>query len=265
VNIKRFAVVSLLLATGPGLAAACGTSSQPGSAASTAPAPVSPADALTNALATLKNTGYDATLTLPAQGVTVKTSVDYANQAATQAVYIGDQTLSEVFTEIGSDLWVKADFGPLADNLNIDKSKWYKFDPSKLTAGANPFDFFGGDRPHPTRPLAWPLGIGAVFASVANVTRTDATHLAGVVDFTKATGSEAPGKSGMTDAAVPFTVTLDDQGRPTELKITWTNVDPKLGITFSNYGSPTPITAPAAADVLPAPDGLYQALNAVSG
>ncbi len=263
-NIRRFAVISLLLATGPGLAA-CSANSQPGSAATTTPAQVSPADALTNALATLKNTGYDATLTLPAQDATVKTSVDYANKAATQAVYIGDQTLSVAFTEIGSDLWVKADFGPLAQNLNIDKTKWYKFDASKLKPEAIPFDLFGGERHNPTRPLAWPLGIGAVFASVANVTRTDATHLAGVVDLTKATGPEAAGKSSVTDAAVPFTATLDRQGRLTELKITGANEDFNLGITFSNYGSPTPIAAPAAADVLPAPDGLYQALNGTSG
>lgn len=263
-NIRRFAVVGLLLATGLGLAA-CSTSSQPDSAATTTPAQVSPADALTKALATLKDTGYDATLTLPAQGATVKTSVDYANKAATQAVYIGDQTLSEAFTEIGSDLWVKADFGPLAQSLNIDKTKWYKFDVSKLRPQAIPFDLFGGERPEPTRPLAWPLGIGAVFASVADVTRTDATHLAGVVDLSKATGPQTPGKSAVTDAAVPFTATLDGQGRLTELKITGANQDLNLDITFSNYGSPTPIAAPVAADVLTAPDGLYQALNATSG
>jgi hypothetical protein len=119
VNTRRFAVVSLL-AIGLGLAA-CSTNSQPGSAATTTPAQVSPADALTNALAMLKNTGYDATLTLAAQGATVKTSVDYANVAASQAVYIGDYPLSEAFTQIGSDVWIKADFGSLAQNLNIDK------------------------------------------------------------------------------------------------------------------------------------------------
>jgi len=262
-NIRRFAVVNLLLATGLGLAA-CGTNSQPGSAATTTPAQVSPADALTNALAVLKNTGYDATLTLPAQGATVTTSVDYANKAATQAVYTGG-TSSLAFTQIGSDLWVKADFGKPAQNLNVDKTVWYKFDASKLKPEAIPFDLFGGERPHPTRPLAWPLGIGEVFASVADVMRTDATHLVGVVDLSKATGPGAPGKSTVAGAAVPFTATLDGQGRLTELKITGANEDINLSITFSNYGSPTPIAAPAAADVRPAPDGLYRALNGTSG
>jgi hypothetical protein len=103
VNIRRFAVVSILLATGVGLAA-CSAHSQPGSAATTTPAQVSPAGALTNALATLKNTGYDATLTLPAQGATARTStsVDYANKAGTQAVVTGDQTFV-AYTEIGCD------------------------------------------------------------------------------------------------------------------------------------------------------------------
>jgi len=262
-NIKRFAVVSLL-ATGLGLAA-CSTNSHPGSAANT-PTKVSPADALTNALATLRTTGYDATLTLPTQGATSRTSVDYANTAATQAISIGigNRSWNEAFTQIGSDLWLKADFGPGNQNLNIDKTKWYKLDASKLTPEETPFDVSGGERPRATRPLAWPLGIGAVFASATNVTRTDATHLAGLVDLTKATGPGAPGKSSVTDAAVPFTATLDGHGRLTELKITGTAEVFNLDITFSNYGSPTPIAAPAA-DVLPAPEGLYQALNETSG
>jgi len=176
--VRRFAVVGPILAASLGLAA-CGTTSQPGSVPATTPAQVSPADALTNALATLKNTGYDATLTFRANHATVRTSVDYANKAVTQALSMGDQTSSQAFTQIGPDLWVKADFGPMAQNLNIDKAKWYKFDSSKLRP--NPFDLSGGERPQPTRPLAWPLGIEAVFVNVANVTRTDATHLAGVV------------------------------------------------------------------------------------
>ena len=255
-NIKPFAVVSVLLATGLGLAA-CGT--RPGSAA-TPPAQASPADTLTTALAALKNTGYDATLTIPAQGATVTTSVDYANKAATQTVYLGGQTPYKAFTEIGSDLWFKADFGPMNQNLNIDKATWYKVDASKLTPATLPFDLSGSGQPRPTAPIAWPLGIGAVFANTANVTRTDATHLAGVVDLTKA---EASGKSSGTDAAAPFTATLDGQGRLTELKITGATLN--LGITFSHYGSPTPIAAPAPGGVLPAPDALYQALSGTSG
>jgi hypothetical protein len=263
VNIRRIAVASLLLTTGLGLAA-CGTNSQPGSAA---PAQVSPADALANAFATLKNTGYDATLIVPAHGITVTTSVDYANKAGTQAVSVdvGNPTRSEAFTEIDSDLWLKADFGPLNQNLNIDKAKWYKVDVSKLMPEAIPFDLSGDERARPTGLLAWPLGIGAVFANTANVTRADSTHLAGVVDLTKATGPETAGKSSVSDAAVPFTATLDGRGRLTELKMTGASDYSNLHITFSNYGSPTPIAAPAAADVLPAPPGLYQVVNGTSG
>lgn len=252
-NTRRFTVVSLLLTAGLGLAA-CGTT------ATTTPTPVSPADALTTALATLRNTGYDATLTIPAQGATVKTSVDYANKAVTQLVSVNGAQMTS-FTEIGGDLWVKADFGPSAPNLNIDKAKWYKFDASKLRQ--NPFDLSVGEQPQPTRPLAWPLGIGAAFANVANVTYTDATHLAGVVDLTRATGSDTAGKSSTADAAVPFTASLDGQGRLTELRINGVNFN--LSITFADYGSPTPIAAPAAADVLPASEALYEAFSGTSG
>jgi hypothetical protein len=263
VNIRCFAVVSILLTAGLGLAA-CSVNGQPGPADAPPPKQASPTGALTYALATLKTTGYDAMLTLPAQGATVKTSVDYDNEAATQAVYLGNKGLSEAVTEIGDDLWVKADFGPLTQRQNIDKAKWYRFDVSQLKPESIAFDLSGGERSHPTRLLAWPLGIGAVFASAANVTRTDATHLAGALDLTNATGPSAPGKSSVTDGAVPFTATLDGNGRLLELKISGADADLNLTIVFANYGSPTPIVAPAAAEVLPAPDALYEALNGTS-
>jgi hypothetical protein len=60
---------------------------------------------------------------------------------------------------------------------------------------------------------------------------------------------------------VKFDATLDDQGRLIELKLTSSGSDSlDQDIKFSNYGSPTPVTAPT--DSVPAPDGVYQFLNA---
>jgi uncharacterized protein YaiE (UPF0345 family) len=266
VYTRRIAVVSLLAATSFGMAA-CTTPStnSPGSAPTTTTAPqLSAADAFTKALGTLKTTGFDATVTQDSIGVTIKSSVDYSTKSASQSATVsaGGLNLSVDVIEVNSDLWVKADMGPLARGANIDKTKWYKVDASKLKPDALPFDLSGAE----------PLGIGSVFTSVSNVARTDATHLTGTVDLTKATGPEAPDKSTITDAgaaaaAVPFVATLDDQGRLTELKLTpaAANKDLDFDVTFSNYGSPTSISAPAAADVLPATDGIYQALNGLAG
>jgi hypothetical protein len=214
-------------------------------------------------LAKLKTVGFDVTLSLPAQGATIKASVDYATKAAaeTATVDVLGQTLMIAATLIGSDLWMKADLGPLARGGGVDKTKWYRVDPAKLKDDSKPFDLTGSE----------PLAITPLFTSVAGLTRTDATHLTGTVDLTKATGPQSPDDSSVTDAGtaathVPFTATLDDQGRLVELKITPADANKDLAedITFTRYGSPTPIAAPAASEVLPATSALYDALNGKS-
>ena len=262
-NKGRVAAAWVILAAGLGLAA-CSTSTPntqgPTSAPTTTAAPASPTEQFAAALGKLKTTGFDATLSLPAQGATIKASVDYATKAATQTATVDlmGQTLSVAATLIGSDLWIKADLGPLARGGAIDKTKWYRADPAKLNDDSKPFDLTGLE----------PLGITSLFASVAGVTRTDATHLTGTVDLTKATGPQSPDSSSLKDAGtaathVPFTATLDDQGRFVELKITPADANKDLAedITFTKYGSPTAIAAPTASEVLPATSALYQALN----
>ena len=265
-NKGRVAAVSVVLAAGLGLAA-CSTSTSntpgPNSAPTTTAAAVSPAEQFAAALGKLKTIGFDTTLTLPAQGATTKASVDYTTKSATQTatVELLGQTLMVAATLIGTDLWMKADLGPLARGGGIDKTKWYRADPAKLKDDSKPFDLTGPE----------PLGITSIFTSVAAVTRTDATHLAGTVDLTKATGPQSPDDTAVKDAGaaathVPFTATLDDQGRLVELKITPADANKDLAedITFTRYGSPTPIAAPAASEVLPATSALYDALNGKS-
>jgi hypothetical protein len=70
-------------------------------------------------LATLKNTGYDATLTLPAQGATVARphgqNVGRLRQQGSHAGGLYGQP--DVVRRVHRDRqrpWVKADFGPLA-------------------------------------------------------------------------------------------------------------------------------------------------------
>jgi hypothetical protein len=263
VNKGRVAAVWIILAAGLGLAA-CSTSTPntPGAAGAptTTAAAVSPGEQFAAALGKLKTVGFDATVSVPAQGATIKASVDYATKAATETATVDvlGQTLSVAATLIGSDLWMKADLGPLARGGGVDKTKWYRVDPAKLKDDSKPFDLAGPE----------PLAITSLFASVAGVTRTDATHLTGTVDLTKATGPQSPDEASVTDAGtaathVPFTATLDDQGRFVELKITPADANKDLAedITFTKYGSPTAIAPPPASEVLPATSAFYQAIN----
>ena len=100
------------------------------------------------------------------------------------------------------------------------------------------------------------------------MTRTDSTHLTGTVDLTAATGVSAPDagdlqSSGDAAKTVPFAAALDGQGRLVKLSINADAFNPNLSqsYSFSNYGSPTTIQAPPAAQVSPAPATMYSFLN----
>jgi hypothetical protein len=63
---------------------------------------------------------------------------------------------------------------------------------------------------------------------------------------------------------VPFTATLDDQGRITKVVLSLPKIESlpaaDLTVNYAGYGSTVQITAPAAADTVPAPDLVYSFL-----
>ncbi len=262
-NTRRTAVVGLLVAAGLGLAA-CTTGTPTGtpSASSSTATQVAPADQLTAAFAKLTTQGYDVTVTEFGSGLNAHASVDPTRKAATEDVKAdlgaSGGTIEVTAVQIDGKLWVKLNLGQLQAQTGVDPTKWLLIDASKLKPDNLPFD--------PSSPDL--LALAGLFSGVSNVTRTDATHLSGTVDLTKATGPNKPNESDVSGAgdaakAVPFTATLDDQGRLTELKITPDSGHGALAqdITISNYGSPSPINPPADADVVPTPPAVYAFLN----
>ncbi len=222
---------------------------------------ISPAEALTAALGKLKGQSYDVNLTNRGGTISAHASVHGAENSASfsEQGSVEGQHVSISATEVGTRLWVKADFGPLNAQLSIDPSKWMLVDKSRITKVSGvPFDLAGPDA----------FGVTGLLTSVSGVTRTDATHLAGTVDLTAATGINKPAAEDLTKAGavaktLPIAVTLDDQGRLVELKITASGTAADLAgqLVISNHGSPGPITTPPAADVIPAPPALYEILN----
>lgn len=257
---RRFTVLGLGALTVASLAlAACGTSSNTTASgspsASTSSASIAPDVALANAITALKDQGFDVNAT---EGtVTGNGTIDPSNKAGTIEVKGTQQGVSidVAFTEIGTDAWAKVDLGALSSQLGINPKKWMKLDLSKMTGkDSMPFDLSQGDA----------LELGKLISSVADVKRTDATHLTGTVDLTAATGPNAPDadavqKAGAAAKAIPFTATLDSQGRLTELKINGSS-DLALDFQLTNFGSPTKVTPPAS-DVIPAPASIYQFFN----
>jgi hypothetical protein len=256
-KIRKLSVRAL----GLGLAAsavfamtACATASNgTPSDGSSKTAAVDPQVALTGAITKLAGTGFDLAMT-NGTGLAANASVDPSTKAlsfhAKGAVSGINVDINAI--EVGTDVFAKADLGPGNAQFGIDPTQWYQVDASKITSsGFVPLDLHGG---------ADMLGLTGLLTSVSGLKATDATHITGTVDLTKATGVNI----GSTDTtglnAVPFTVTLDDQGRLVEINVAaGDGKDATEDLKFTNYGTPTAITAPTGA--VPLPDKVLALFN----
>lgn len=268
-RIRRMAAIGLVAMTGLALTACTTAASTPttgpsGSVDASGPtgiAQVPGALALGSALTKIGATSYNFTIK-QGGGLDGHGSVDPTAHNV-QIELTGQQDGANVdiqALQVGTDLYAKFDGGALINGqLGLDPSKWFQLDQSKLTgADAKPFDATSGDA----------LNVAGLMAGLGGVRQTDPTHLSGTVDLTKATGVNAPSNDDLKtggDAAktTPFTATLDDQGRITELNVNADGFDKSMSfdVTFSSFGAATPVTAPAAADVVPAPAAFYNLLN----
>jgi len=249
-SVGAVAIASLALS-------ACNSSSKTGGSSPSASPSVAPAQALANSITALKGQAFDIKLNLG--GLDGTGSIDPPHNSGTIEAK-GSQagvSVDITFTQIANDAWAKLDLGPMSGQLGIDPHKWMHLDLTKLTGSqSKPFDLSGsGDA----------FDLAGLVKSVSNVKQTDATHLTGTIDLTKATGLSAPdsqtmNKAGASAKSVPFTATLDNQGRLTELKVTGSS-DLTADFQISNFGSPAEVKAPPASDVVQAPDQIYQFFN----
>jgi len=101
--------------------------------------------------------------------------------------------------------------------------------------------------------------------ATTDVKATGDTTYSGSVDLSKAAGVAGLGQ--VTVAAsnapvqnVPFTATLDAQGRLSTLTVNLPQSEP-LQVTYANYGQPVQVTAPAPNEITEAPDSFYNSLG----
>ena len=265
---RRAAVAGLLAAASLALGACTSKTATGQSGPGGVPDPAqSPAVALTNAVAALRDTGYDVSVSRGSAGASLfTTGVGSADPKANKASLeikgtSGDGDIDIAAIQVGGSLWTKIDAGPLDARDGIDPTKWLLLDPSKLTApSSRPFDMSGSDDT---------FGVSGLLRSVADLRRVDATHLAGTVDLTASTGVSAPSPADLAHAGddakkTPLRVSLDAQGRLREVDIDADGFAKGLtrSMSFTDFGSPAPVTAPSAADVAPAPASVYDLFNA---
>jgi hypothetical protein len=228
------------------------TSSSAGTAAPCATTSADPAAAakLSQAVEQLDQTSFTLTAS-SGSGFRMTGSIDAPNGKATaQLTASGPNAEINVKTIlIGQDLYAQVP--------GITKAgTWTHVDGARLPANANI-----GLRPGQIDPV----NTANLLKATTDVRATSDTGYAGSVDLSKAAGVAGLGQ--VTIAAsnapvqnVPFTATLDAQGRLSTLTVNLPQSEP-LQVTYANYGQPVQVTAPAANEITEAPDSFYSSLG----
>jgi hypothetical protein len=249
-GLAAIAAAALTIA---GCDSTAGSTSSSSSAPASTPASGSAADpaavqALSAATAKLGGTSFKVNAT-SGSGFQLNGAVDPAQGAGTVDVTASgpNASLNVKTLLIGQDLYVQVP--------GVTKAgTWTHLDVSRLPEGANV-----GLRPGRVDPV----DTANLLSSATDVHATGNNSYAGTVDLSKAAGlagTSAGGASLAPRQNVPFTVTLDDQGRLSTMTITPTSTAP-IEVRYSDYGVPVTAPRPAASEITEAPDSLYTSLG----
>jgi len=133
---------------------------------------------------------------------------------------------------------------------------WTPLDGSRLPAGATI-----GLKPGQIDPV----GTANLLGTATDVSVSGPNAYAGSLDLSKAAGLAGLSQVtidgyGAAAQKVPFTATLDGQGRLSKMTVTVPQGDP-IDVTYSGYGEPVSVTRPAPAAITEAPDNFYTSLG----
>jgi hypothetical protein len=236
--------------------AGCGDTAAPGvtatpSAGASGTADASPPSTATAELTAAAQRLNDDTVKVTLESSTLRSTgnLDPKADKATMSVRIGTNSSVDL-RSIGEDAWLQATGVP-----GVEPGKWLHIDGARL-AGTS-FDAL---------PDGDAAGAGKFVERMADVTKSGDGTYQGTIDLTKVAGSGVSvDVLGAKGNSVPFTATVDDQGRLTKLTLDLSTIDPNLGTmttTYSDFGAPVTVAAPPAAQVVEAPESLLQALGA---
>jgi hypothetical protein len=238
-----------------GLLAGCGAKLGTTAAASASPSPtMAPKDALLAAAKPLATSSYQFTVKSGQNNGSGAVDVLNAAAKATATFVENGAPVKLDLIRIKTDIWVKADLGAMNALAGIDPTKYEHIDITKLTSSNLPFDLKGD-----------PVDAAGLLAAVVDVKTTDGKTYTGTLDLTKATGVLAPDSQTLQKAAgkasaVPFTATVDDQGRLTDVKVDGGSIDPTMAteVSFTGFETAANVSAPDKAGVVEATDGVLK-------
>jgi hypothetical protein len=249
-GLGAFAALALGIAgcaedAGNGTGTNGGATTTPGAATST-PAGNAASAELTAAAQKLNDD--TVTARLESSGITSTSTVDPKANQASATMTIGSARFA--VRTVGDDIYVQADGLP-----NVQPGKWLHIDGAK--AAGTSFDLI---------PDGDAAGANKFVDTIADVRETSPGTYSGTLDLTKVPAGNGVSVSTLGDQAkaVPFTATVDDQGRLTSLTIDMASINAQLGTmktTYSDFGAPVSVSAPAAADTVEADPQLLKSLG----
>ena len=141
---------------------------------------------------------------------------------------------------LGNDVYMKM---PV-----LTGEKWMHIDVTKYNDGAN-LDFM---------PDGDPGSAAKTMENVVDVERTADGRFTGTIDMTKAEGVNggAAALLGEKARAVPFTATVDAEGRLTSFEVDMSGINSaagKMTTTYSDFGTPVDVQRPPADQIQEAP------------
>ncbi|MEV5819953.1 hypothetical protein ACFYMB_13185 [Micromonospora haikouensis] len=149
---------------------------------------------------------------------------------------------------IGRDAYVK--MGGQLGAATGGSGKWLHLDTRNLGSGGQ----LG------LMPADDPVGVRKLLDAVVEVRRIGPGTFVGTLDYSKSMAdSKTLADLGDKAKAVPFTATVNEQGRLKKLGVDTTVVSPMLGpmsVIYSDWGTPVSVSRPPAIQVVEAPTGL---------
>lgn len=264
--LKRAVAVVVAVGVVFGAGACAGTASEAdkATAGATPTRSVEPKEALANSLTSYDKGVYAVTFTAYDGTGTAKVDATKKNAHLKQASNDPDFTFSMELLALGTDTFMKIDMGEAAKLPGLELAtgkKWLHVDRSKIENFAD----LGIDV---TRTDF--LSLRAMLGSAQSVQAAGERKYTGTLDLSKdenspLTDGDLLDALGTKASAVPFTATLDAQGRLVELVLDVPAAGEakaqQLKIALSEYGAVTFPAAPTGGDVVEAPAGVYEMLN----
>jgi hypothetical protein len=248
-GVALVAALSLGL-TGCGNSGSGGGTASPSASASSAAPTLAPRDELTAAVQKLNEETVKVNFAMT--GFSGQGAMDPAakKMRISGNLGLGGEAMKMDMIVLGEDIYLKM------DGLATMSDKWQHIDASKLPAGSQLRQMSGGD----------PVGANNLLSGVTEVRRVGEGRYQGTLDATKSTAAdpEALRVFGDKAKAVPFTASLDERGRLTELTVDMQSLHQSLGqmkTTYSDFGVPVSVEKPAAGQIEEAPAELLRAFG----